>query len=195
VDYKPSLSPLIFAKCNREFSNVACYDFCSFYPYLLTQELPHFTKFIKKEEMDLEDETKTYYGGLRIYNIKAKNAFYSISLIGENNETEIAAGQGINILNSGTRLISAEKVIIFGWIPFLLEELQDYDFDYIEMTDKVAEYELRIDYELREKVLESFEKKQTKKRSGVCYTAEKVLLNRYYGYFITKGNRNAPAHY
>lgn len=195
VDYKPSLSPLIFAKCNREFSNVACYDFCSFYPYLLTQELPHFTKFIKKEEMDLEDETKTYYGGLRIYNIKAKNAFYSISLIGENNETEIAAGQGINILNSGTRLISAEKVIIFGWIPFLLEELQDYDFDYIEMTDKVAEYELRIDYELREKVLESFEKKQTKKRNGVSYTAEKVLLNRYYGYFITKGNRNAPAHY
>jgi hypothetical protein len=34
--YKPSLSPLIFAKCGREFENVKCRDFCSFYPYLLT---------------------------------------------------------------------------------------------------------------------------------------------------------------
>jgi hypothetical protein len=107
--------------------------------------LPHFKRYIKKEEIDLNDKTKTYYGGLRIYNIKAKSTFYSLSLIGENNETEIAAGQGIGIVNIGTRLISADRVIIFGWLPFLIEELYDYDFDYVEMTNEVAEYELKID--------------------------------------------------
>lgn len=34
--YQPSLSPMIFAKCGREFENVKCRDACSFYPYLLT---------------------------------------------------------------------------------------------------------------------------------------------------------------
>lgn len=193
--YKPSLSPLIFAKCGREFENVKCRDFCSFYPYLLTQELPHFKRYIKKEEIDFNDKTKTYYGGLRIYNIKAKTTFYSLSLIGENNETEIAAGQGIGIVNIGTRLISADRVVIFGWLPFLIEELYDYDFDYVEITNEVAEYELKIDQKLRVIVLENFEKKQAKKRNGEPYKAEKVMLNRYYGFFITKENKSAPAHY
>lgn len=197
VVYKPSLSPMIFAKCNREFSNVKCRDACSFYPYLLTQELPHFKGYIKKEEIDLKDKSKTYYGGLRIYNIKAKDFFYSISLVGKDdkNVKEIADGQGINIINKGTSLISADKVIIFGWIPFLFIELQDYDFEYIELTDIVAEYELKIDWSLRKIVIANFETKQNKKRKGEDYKAEKVMLNRYYGFFITKGNKSAPAHY
>lgn len=193
--YKPSLSPLIFAKCGREFVNVKCRDFCSFYPFLLTQELPHFKGYVKKEEIDLNDRTKTYYGGLRIYNIKAKSTFYSLSLVGENNETEIAAGQGIGIVNAGTRLISADKVVIFGWLSFLIEELQDYEFDYVEITNEIAEYELKIDQKLRAIVLENFERKQAKKRNGEPYKAEKVMLNRYYGFFITKENKSAPAHY
>ena len=195
VRYKPSLSPMIFAKCNREFFNVKCRDACSFYPFLLTQELPHFKGFIKKEDIDFNNKKKTYYGGLRIYNIKAKTAFCSISLIGEHNETEIAAGQGIGIINHGTRLVSADKIVIFGWLPFLIEELQDYDFDYLEISDLVAEYELKIDVILREIIIKVFEKKQEKKRRGEPYKAEKIMLNRYYGFFITKGNKSAPAHY
>lgn len=193
--YKPSLSPLIFAKCGREFVNVKCYDFCSFYPYLLTQELPHFKGYVKKEEIDFNDKTKTYYGGLRIYNIRAKSTFYSLSLVGEKKETEIAENQGVGIVNSGTRLISADKVIIYGFLPFLIEELQDYEFDYVEITDVVAEYELKIDLELRNKILEVFEVKQNKKNSKKNYKAEKVMLNRYYGYFLTKHTQESPAHY
>ena len=37
INYEPSLSPLIYAKTNKEFFNVKCYDITSFYPYLLTQ--------------------------------------------------------------------------------------------------------------------------------------------------------------
>jgi hypothetical protein len=41
--------------------------------------------------MDLNDKKYTYYGGLYIKNIKAKNSFYSLSVLG-NKDSVIEKG-------------------------------------------------------------------------------------------------------
>lgn len=196
----PSMSPFIFVKCGREFSNVKCFDIESSYPYLLTQPLPHFKRFIDTEYMDLEDKNKTYYVGLKLYNLRAKTHFLSLSFVGDDN-TVIADGQYEGqVVRLGTRIISVDKVVIYGFLPFLLEALEDYDYDKIEYTKQVAEYELKIDEDIRNYVLQTYypkEAKKQRKKNGedVSYQAEKIKLNRLYGFFITKGNEDAPAHY
>jgi len=42
--------------------------------------------------------------------------------------------------------------------------------------------------------MEYFKKKQEKKNNKENYDGEKILLNRVYGYLITKGS-STPAHY
>lgn len=89
---EPSLCPMLFAKTHIEYSNVKCFDATSFYPYLLTQELPHNEGSICKEDMNLNDSTRTYYGGLFIKKIRAKRPFYPLSLVGEEGKDEIKDG-------------------------------------------------------------------------------------------------------
>lgn len=194
IENPQSMSPLIYSKAEQEFVNVRCWDFTSFYPYLLTQKLPHFYCHCTRDEMDLNDKRFTYYGGLKIKSIRAKSNLLSISLIGDKNDTNIRDGQGTNIQNYGTRLISADEVIIYGFIPLLLEFLEDYEYESYVVSQELLKFELKINWELRDLILDAFERKQEKKRAGIDYTAEKVLLNRFYGFFITKGT-DAPAHF
>lgn len=193
IKYEPSLSPMIHARTHKEFTKVKCFDITSFYPFLLTQDLPHFIGRKKSEDIEWLP-TRTYYGGIYIKNIKAKTSFYPISLVGKSDNREIKSGQGINIVHLGTRLISADEVIIYGFLPFLLDALKEYDYEFYEITKNVYVFELRPDNKLRNLILEKFELKQSKKRQGLDYDGEKVLLNRLFGYFITKHN-NAAAHY
>lgn len=192
-DQEPSLSPMIFSKTRKEFTNAKCFDLTSFYPYLLTQKLPHFKKTISREEIQWKED-ETYYGAIWIKDIRAKTAFYPLSLVGENRDSGIKKGQGLNIVNMGTRLISADEVILYGFLPFLLDSLKEYEYEDYKISKQVALFELEIDQDLRALVLEKFQVKQEKKRLGLNYLGEKILLNRLYGFFITKGN-NAPAHY
>lgn len=194
IDNKPSLSPMIFAKTNKEFVNAKCFDITSFYPFLLTQKLPMFQDFIEREEMEIGNENETYYGAILIKKIKAKSTIYPLSLVGENMDRQVRNGQGLNIVHCGTRLISADEVILFGFIPFLLNALKEYDYEEYVISKQVARFKLEIDWDLRKLVIEMFNVKQEKKRKGENYQGEKILLNRLYGFFITKGN-NAPAHY
>lgn len=191
--WKPSLSPLIFAKRDKEFIDVQCWDITSFYPFLLTQELPHFDKRITKYEVDWNDTRYTYFGAIRVRNIKAKTPFLTLSLIG-NEKGEIEPKQGKDIVRDGTRLISATVVDLCGFLPFLFEELEDYNYDSCEIATSIWRFKLEPDEKISSVILDKFAIKQAKKRAGEYYQPEKILLNRCYGYFITKG-LTTPAHY
>lgn len=194
-----SLTQFLYAKRQREYVNVHCWDIISFYPYLLTQELPHFDKIITNNELDLANKKYTYYGGIEITGLKAKSSLLTLSLVGDKKK-EIAPNQGKNIEHNGTRLISADKVILYGWLPFLMITLfQDYEFEDYKIEPKIWRFELKRDEILREVVLDMFNTKQEKKRlhktnPEISYDGEKIRLNRCYGFFLTVGN-NAPTHY
>ena len=113
-------------------------------------------EMINKEEMNLNDKTLTYYGGIRIKKIKAKGVIYPLSLVGENRDTGVKKGQGTNIINMGTRLISADEIALFGFIPFLLDALKEYNYESYEISSKIACFELRKDESLRSLILEKF---------------------------------------
>lgn len=192
IENPPSMSPIVFTKINKELVNVWCYDITSAYPYLLTQPLPHYletTNFISEEQF--KEDNCTYYGGLKITNLQAKQPYFPLTLVGN-----IAAEkQGKNIIHHGVRIESADEIILCGFIPHLLQLLKaNYTYDSYIISKKVLKFELRIEPELRKEVISLFEAKQNKKRKGLNYTGEKILLNRIYGFLITKGN-STPAHF
>lgn len=196
IDSPPSMAPNIFSKPLVEFSNVQCYDSCSFYPYLLTQKLPHYDKTIEFiSESQLEEQDAAFYGRIVIKNIRAKYNYFPLTLVGKNNKNITHDKQGENIVCRGQQIISADKVVLYGFLKDLLQILkQNYYYDSYEISTKVIRFELKIDYKLRKKIIEKFEAKQAKKRNNEPYKGEKVLLNRVYGFFITIGS-TAPAHY
>ena len=195
-EHQPSLGPIVYTKTLQEFVNVQCWDITSAYPYLLTQPLPHYDKEVKFESEEMfENSNFTYYGALKIFNLKAKKPYFPLTLVGKNNKGIKAESQGIDIIHHGVRIQEAKEVTLFGFIPHLLELLKrNYDYDNYMISKNLIQFKLEIDQELRVKILENFEKKQTKKRNGENYKGEKIFINRIYGFFITKGSRN-PAHF
>lgn len=196
INNLPSMTPIIYSSPFIEYKNVQCYDACSFYPYWLTQPLPHFDKVVNFEsEEQFKDETVTYYGGIKIKGLKAKRPYYPLTLLGKNKKGITIEEQGHNIENRGKQIVAAEEVRLCGFIPHLLFLLkQNYDYESYEISPQLIKFNLKIDKELRAVVLKYFEAKQDKKRRGLPYHAEKILLNRIYGYFITSG-QTTPAHY
>ena len=196
IKQQPSMAPIIYAKTNQEFLNVQCWDITSAYPYLLTQPLPHYVGYVDfiSEEM-FNDDKFTYYGGIKISDLRAKRPYYPLTLIGKNDNKITVESQGTNIINKGKQIIAADEVVLYGFIPHLLQLLKEnYSYSDYKITKTLIKFELKIEQSLRDKILEIFENKQMKKRAGLKYGGEKVLLNRVYGFFITKGN-NAPAHF
>lgn len=195
VERVPSTSPLIYVKPRKEFFNVKCYDAASFYPYMYTQELPHYDKIITKEEMDLNNKNYTYYGTITIHNIHVNKSYLAtLSLRGNGSKGVILSKQDKNVQHDGTALISADTIVLNGFIPFLLEELQDYTYSHYEIDKKIARFILKPSEEISKQFLSKFAAKQAKKRAGEYYLPEKILLNRGHGYFITKGC-NTAAHF
>lgn len=188
---QPSLCPMLYAKTNKEFVHVKCYDITSFYPYLLTQELPMFEKFIDREEMDLDNKNFTYYGRITVKKLKAKNpSFCPLTLVGKMPLEE----QGINILHYKSQVISADEIWVYGFIPFLLDFLKDYNYESYEISSKIACFSLRKNEDLRSLILEKFWIKQEKKKKKENYAGEKIMLNRIYGFFLTRGIKK-PSHW
>ena len=196
IDSPPSMAPNIFSKPLVEFKNVQCYDACSFYPYLLTQPLPHLDKVVNLvSEEQLYEPNTAYYGKIIIKNLKAKNNYFPLTLVGKNRLGITIESQGKNIVNRGSQIISADEVYLSGFLKDLLTILKEnYYFESYKISSKVIRFELKIDQCLRNKILEYFERKQEKKRQGIPYDGEKILLNRLYGFLITAGS-TAPAHY
>ena len=196
VNNPPSMTPLIYSSPLVEYRNVKCYDSCSFYPYLLTQPLPRYKGKVNFETEEIfNDKDYTYYGSIVIKNLKAKKPYYPLTLVGKNYKGITIQSQGRGIVNRGKQLVSANLVKLNGFIPDLLFLLkQNYDFEVYEILPILLKFKLEIDETLRAIVLKFFEKKQEKKRNEIKYDGEKILLNRIYGFFITKGVV-APAHY
>lgn len=192
----PSLTPIIYSKPSIEFKNVNCWDITSAYPYLLTQPLPHFDKIVEFSGKEMFDDPKyVYYGRLEIKGLKAKNLYAPITLVGKNSRNIKIKDQGENFVLRGKQVYSADKIIMYGFINELLELLErNYTYESKTISVKLLRFELKIDQGLRKKVLYYFEKKQEKKRNGESYKGEKILLNRLYGFLITRG-LNTPAHY
>lgn len=196
IDSPPSMAPNIFSKPLVEFKNVQCYDACSFYPYLLTQPLPHFDKMVDLvSESQLEEPKAAFYGKIIIKNVKAKENYFPLTLVGKNNKGITHDKQAKNLICRGQQIVQADEVVLYGFLKDLLQILkQNYYYESYKISSKVIRFELKIDYKLRKKILEKFEIKQAKKRKGESYKGEKILLNRIYGFFITIGSI-APAHY
>lgn len=196
IDNPPSMAPIIYTKTCKEFSNVQCWDITSAYPFLLTQPLPHYDKTIEFTNEDIfNDQNFTYYGSIQIFQLEAKKPYYPLTLIGKNNKEIVVEKQGENIKHAGVRIISADKVVINGFIPHILELLkQNYSYKSYQISSNLMRFQLKVDQKLKEKVIEYFERKQEKKRNNLNYSGEKILLNRLYGFLITRGS-NAAAHY
>lgn len=196
INNPPSMAPNIYTKVGCDFSNVQCWDITSAYPYLLTQPLPHFVGYVDFEsEEQFKDENMTYYGGIEIKQLKAKQPYFPLTLVGKNHKGLKIEDQGENINHQGVRIVSADRVVIYGFVPHLLEILKrNYDFESYRISKNLIKFKLEINWELRKLVLRYFERKQEKKRNNLNYSGEKILLNRLYGFFITVGS-NAPAHY
>lgn len=195
-DFHCSLSPFMYVKTIVEYKNVKCFDLTSAYIYQLMGDLPHYSRRIDSQEMDFNDKRYAYYGGIKIKNIRAKNSFYSLSLVG-NGSGSIMKGQGIGIVRRGTRLIEAEEVVLFGWLSFLLEELKDYDYESYEITTYVYRFILRPDENIRRVLVPFYKAKEQKSELGLDNSNEKLLLNRVYGTLLSRtNNRNyMPSHY
>lgn len=196
IKYTPSMAPNIYTKTMKEFYDVECWDITSAYPYLLTQPLPHYEKWVDFEsEEQFNEKDVTYYGAIEIFNLSANNCYYPLTLVGKNNKKIDIEDQGKNIFHQGVRIISADSVILCGFIPHLLTLLKNnYSFSSYRISRRLIKFKLEIDWELRKTVIKYFEKKQEKKRNNLDYSGEKILLNRLYGFFITKGS-NSAAHY
>ena len=192
----PSLTPIIFSHPYFEYMNVQCWDITSAYPYLLTQPLPHYDKIVDFEDESMfTDARYTYYGRLEITGLAAKRMYAPLSLVGKNKQGIKKEHQGINIETRGQQIFSADKVVMYGFINELLELLKrNYDYESYKISSHLYRFELKIDKELRDKMLYFFERKQEKKRTGKPYKGDKVLLNRIYGFLLTQGV-DTPAHY
>lgn len=195
VNNPPSMAPIVYAKTAVEYKNVQCWDITSAYPFLLTQPLPHYVDTISYKEAQFNDPKYIYYGGIEINNLKAKNNYYPLTLVGKNNKNISIEEQGENIIHAGVRIISADRVILYGFIPHIVELLKrNYSYSFCRISQKLVRFELKIDWKLREKIMKYFKQKQDKKNNKENYDGEKILLNRVYGYLITKGS-STPAHY
>lgn len=199
VDYRPSMAPLIYVRKNKEFTNVHTYDMTSQYPFLLTRPLPKYDKPVKIEEMDVNSREYTYYGKLIIHNVHLKYPYLpTLTLRYDRQKHRLESGQGEEIVNNNASLVAAKRVEIYGFLPFLLEALEEYKYDSYEIaglgkSNMLRRFRLEVDEELKKVVLELFEAKENA-RGTQDYEAIKILLNRVYGYFITKGKKS-PAHY
>lgn len=196
INNPPSMAPIVYTKTLLEYGNVKCWDITSAYPYLCTQELPHYQDVIDFESIEQFDTDEyTYYGSIEIKNIKAKAPYYPLTLVGKNNKGIKVEDQGENIEHAGVRIISADRVVLNGFIPHLIKILErNYDYESYTISKKLIRFKLEIDQELRTKIIEFFNKKQEKKRNKVNYNGEKILLNRVYGFLLTNGSQT-PAHY
>ena len=196
INKPPSLTPIIFSHPYFEYENVQCWDITSAYPYLLTQPLPHYDKTVEFTSEDMFTDTRyTYYGRIEIIGLAAKRMYTPLSLIGKNNIGLKKKDQGINIETRGEQIVSADKVVMYGFVNELLELLKrNYNYESYKISSRLYRFELKIDKELRNKMLYYFERKQEKKRNGESYKGEKVLLNRIYGFLLTLGS-DTPAHY
>lgn len=195
IDNPPSMAPIVYAKTTVEHKNVQCYDITSAYPFLLTQPLPHFVDVVDYREAQFNNPKYVYYGGVEISNLEAKNNYYPLTLVGKNNKNISIEEQGDNIAHAGVRIISADRVVLYGFVSHIVELLKrNYNYSSYRISQKLVRFELRTDWKLRETIMKYFKDKQDKKNNEENYDGEKILLNRVYGYLITKGS-STPAHY
>lgn len=141
------MAPIIYAKTNQEFLDVQCWDITSAYPYLLTQPLPHYVGYVDfiSEEM-FNDDKFTYYGGIKINDLRAKRPYYPLTLIGKNDNKITVESQGTNIINKGKQIITADEVVLYGFIPHLLQLLKEnYSYGDYKITKTLIKFELKIE--------------------------------------------------
>lgn len=193
----PSLAPMIFAKPGREFSNVKCFDITSFYPYLMTQELPHYVKYVRANKMDLSDRRYCYYGAIFVTNLKPKNCLINLGIhTNKHGKPDLDDKVSEDVVTRGSKIIKAKRLKLCGFIHFLLDAIEDYSYDTLTFGKGFFKFELKQNDKVRNWVLQKFETKQVKKRNGENYEAEKIKLNRGDGFFIMRNsNRERPVHF
>jgi len=109
--------------------------------------LPHYVGYVDfiSEEM-FNDDKFTYYGGIKISDLRAKRPYYPLTLIGKNDNKITVESQGTNIINKGKQIIAADEVVLYGFIPHLLQLLKEnYSYSDYKITKTLIKFELKIE--------------------------------------------------
>lgn len=167
---------IILSRPNVEFTNVHCYDVCSAYiACLLEGNMP--SKFIKTTN---RIKGKQYFGKIKITNLKAKDPRMLTLYITKKQE-----GKDIAIV--GSRVIAAAQYSFYLFFDEISIINQFYTYDKIEI-DYSNLYEIKFE-KLPLKTINAIRRLYDNKlaaKGQLDYDAFKQIVNRIYGFFITK---------
>ena len=165
---------IIIANKGKEFTNVHCYDVCSAYiAHLLEGELPY-----KFKQVGYMKKGHKYFVQFKFKNLKAKN-FQVLPLYITNKQ------QGENIVLANKRVVAAEEYVFYNFYDEKLIIDQYYTYDSCELG-VIYEIEFKeLPKESREAIQKIYDDKLAAK-GQLDYDGYKQIVNRIYGFFITK---------
>lgn len=167
---------IILAQTGKEFQNVHCYDVCSAYiACLLEGNMP--SKFIKTKTLL---KGKEHYGRVTIKGLRAKNP--QLLTLYKTDKFE-----GKNIATIGCRVIAAEEYSFYCFLneKWIIDQYYTYDRFEIDFENLYAiEFE-KLPLKTIKAIKTLYDNKLAAK-GQLDYDGFKQIVNRIYGYFITK---------
>lgn len=175
-----SCGAIILANVGKEFKEVYCYDVCSAYiACLLEGNMP--SRFIK---VNKKLKGQEYFGKITIKGLKAKNP-QMLTLYSSKKQ------EGKNISLVGHRILAAEEYSFYCFFDEKWIIDQYYTYDKLEI-DYNNLYEIKFEklpLKMIKSIRQLYDDKLTAK-GRIDYDAYKQIVNRIYGFFLTKVERD-----
>lgn len=165
---------IILSNRGKEFTNVHCYDVCSAYiACLLEGGLPY-----KFEQVGRMEKGNKYFVKFKFKNLKAKN-FQMLTLYITNKR------EGKELALANKRIISAQEYSFYSFYDekWIIDQYYTYDSCEIKEIYKIEFRELPE--ETKSAIKRLYDDKLAAK-GKVDYEGFKQIVNRIYGFFITK---------
>lgn len=162
----------------KEFQNVYSYDVVSAYTaLLLEQEFPY--EFIKTDR--IVKNAKCHYGKVTLKGLMFKHlGFYPLYLTRQ--------VMGKNIVNNGKRIRAASEISFYCFLELELPIINyAYRYESIEIEDLYYANTKPLPEESKATIRKYFDQKNEHKDTE-DYDSYKLMLNRFFGYFI--GTKN-----
>ena len=165
---------IILANKRKEFKDVHCYDVCSAYvACLLEGKLPY-----KFQQVGKIEEDKEYFVKFKFKNLKAKNP-QMLTLYLTNRQ------EGRNICPVNKRIVAAEEYCFYGFLNELWIINQFYNYDSYEIINQYEVIFKELPESSRLAIQKIYDDKLAAK-GQLDYDGFKQIVNRIYGFFITK---------
>lgn len=178
-----SSGAIILANIGKEFTNVHCYDVCSAYiGCLLEGNMP--SRFLKTSQMIRGQQ---YFGKVIIKGLKAKNPQMLTLYVSKKKE-------GKNISLVGHRIIAAEEYRFYCFLneKWIIDQYYTYDsfeVDYDQLW--LIKFE-KLPLSTIKAIRRLYDNKLNAK-GQIDYDAYKQIVNRIYGFFLTKVEREGES--